>query len=101
MTNPAPFTNNIGQTINVGDKVLAVSISTNRYAGREGIYVGKSASGAPQVRRTVQVWGAYYKGTERKASWPYTKDDVEYKYVDREGVTTLPNGRVYALRVEK
>lgn len=98
MTNPVPFTNDIGQTINVGDKVLAISVSTQRFAAREGVYVGKSASGFPQVRRTLKRWGAYYKGTDTKASWPYTNDDVDYKHVGVERVGTLSLGRVYALK---
>jgi hypothetical protein len=98
MTNPVPFTNHIGQTINVGDKVLAVSVSTQSYCARDGVYVGLSASGFPQVRRNIQKWGAWYKGTETRAEWPYAVEDIDYKHVNTESVGTLLLGRVYALK---
>lgn len=103
MTNPVPFTNHIGQVINVGDKVLAVTVSAHRYRAREGIYVGKSVSGCPQVRGQLERYGAFYVekneagGHDLARGWPH-KGKVEYKKYLALTTSTLQLGRVYALK---
>ena len=89
------FTNNLGQEINPGDKVVAIAQGySHAIKERAGTYVGLSAAGSPQVRVTVVSYG-YFRpdGTRGKRSDP----DTKYAGKPVERVSTYYAGRVYKL----
>lgn len=92
------FTNNIGQTIVPGDRVLAVAQGyCHSIKAREGVFVGVSASGSPQVRCKFRVFG-YWNAEGKNVGWRGSKtQDVETGNREVERVTTLHAKRVYKL----
>lgn len=101
----APFTNEFG-TFNPGDQAIAITVSTGRVSVARVEYVGyverkvyswhekkHTTRKHAQIRRPIQKWQAFYKGTDERASWPY-KGEVEYRTLDGFAITTLQHNRL-------
>lgn len=100
-----PFTSEYG-TFNPGDAAIAITVCTGRVCVDRVVYVGYverktynwqskeyETRKYAQIRRPSKQFGAYIKGTDIRATWPYP-DDVEWRYVTREIITTLQYNRL-------
>lgn len=101
MTNPVPFTNDAGQEIFPGDRVVAVSNSSHRLQTRVATYVGCSANGSPQVllptKRSYWAWG----DTGERAKWvSFSQRNGRELVLKPEviAITTMYNGKIFALK---
>ena len=99
-----PFTNNIGQVINVGDRVICVSTGYSHQVGvREGVYTGCTVNDrgdvtSVQVLAKVNVFGRWWPDG-RRASWSDKHPDVsDYERRDIMRKSSLPRKRIYALK---
>ena len=92
------FTNSIGQTIVPGDRVLAVAQGySHAIKARDGVFVGVSAGGSPQVRCKHRVFGYWNAEGKNVGYYGSRSQKVVTEYRDVERVTTLHAGRVYKL----
>lgn len=64
-----PYTNDVGQTINVGDKVVAVTVSTQTVKMRPGTYLGQTQNGGCQVEVTDHRYETRYTDTGELVQW--------------------------------
>lgn len=101
-----PFTSEYG-TFNPGDKCIVVTVCTGRVNVARAEYVGyierphynwqtkeTGLAKYAQVRRPTSRWGAYVKGTDIPAKWPYSTEQVDYKSVEGTIVSTLQYNRL-------
>lgn len=101
-----PFTSEFG-TFNPGDSAIAVTVCTGRVNVARVEYVGyverqtynwntkqTEVQKFAQIRRPSSWWGAFWKGTDQKASWPYGDREVEYRSVDTQIITTMQYNRL-------
>ena len=101
-----PFTSEYG-TFNPGDNAVAITVCTGTVCVDRVEYVGyierakynwqtkqTEKEKFAQIRRPVSRWGAYLKGTDTPAKWPYTSEEVEYKSVAGTAITTLQHNRL-------
>lgn len=106
-----PFTNEHG-TFNPGDPCVAITVCTGRVNVERVEYVGyverrdydwnskaSVLTKYAQVRRINSKFTAFYKGTGEVAKWPYTPEDVEYRYVDKPIITTLQENRILPAQI--
>lgn len=109
------FTNSVGQTLEPGDKVVALGKSWGRISTYIGEYIGVSKSNNPQVRISTKHYMYVHKETGEEAYWPYVdttgcktwaerqelrdKEMKNWECVERYGtaIRTLQLGRVYKL----
>jgi hypothetical protein len=92
------FTNSIGQTIVPGDRVLAVVQGYSRaIKAREGVFIGVSPSGSPQVRCKHRVFGYWNAEGKNVGYYGSRSQNVATEYREVERVTTLHAKRVYKL----
>ena len=89
------YTNSLGQTIEPGDKVVAIASGySHSIKERSGTFVGLSAAGSPQVRVTIPVY-RWVKPDGTFGSW---KDgNVKRARIELERVSTYYARRVYKL----
>ena len=99
-----PFTNELGQVINVGDRVICVSTGySHQVSVREAVYTGKTVNAngkvtSVQVLAKVSVYGRWWPDG-RRASWTDNHPDVsEYERRDVMRKSALPRKRIYALK---
>lgn len=92
------FTNSIGQKIVPGDRVVGITQGYSHNIGiREGIFVGLSPAGSPQIRAKHKVFG-YWNSAGVNVGWRNSKQAgivAEHRHIER--VTTLHAKRVYKL----
>lgn len=91
-----PFTNTLGQIINVGDNVVAVTVSTQRVSMRPGQYLGQTDSGNCQVMVEGHRYETRYTDTNELVKWstfdrnrPHATNKVPYNRI-----TTLQLNRI-------
>lgn len=92
-----PFTNNIGQIINPGDRIIAVTTGySHRVSVREGTYVGMVGLNPSVVVKTSQ--GGRWDSDGRKLSWSEAQSKgVAYSFRQVDKRTTLRKSRVYKI----
>ena len=89
------YTNSVGQTIQPGDKVVAIASGySHNIHVRTGTFVGLSPSGNPQVRVTIGIY-RYVRPDGTYGNW--RDEGVKYKKVNEDRVSTYCAGRVYKL----
>lgn len=106
-----PFTNEIGQTINVGDEVLVVTMNTKCLGINKGIYLGTTDTHRVQAKVQYMDTVRYDKATNQKvdihklyyemsySDWKkYIHEDCEIRKEVAYRTTTLINNKIYALR---
>ena len=88
------FTNRIGQTLQPGDKVIAIAqCYSHSIKERSGIFVGVSPAGKPQVRVILQMY-RWQKPDGTFGAWSAGSKHVR---MDVERISTYHAGRVYKL----
>lgn len=105
MRQEVPFVNDIGQEIQVGDKVVVVTKSTQRVRSSVGVYLGLTENGNVQARVKCKVYGCFNKETNERVSWhefykaSYNdrRERFEGKYMDGERISTLQCNRIFKL----
>ena len=107
-----PFTNEIGQTINVGDEVLVVTMSTSCLGVRQGTYLGLKPSNRVQVQVPRHTYKYFHKITGELveysdlyrdfSTWEerskFIKEHLESREVVSYYTSTLNLNKIYALR---
>lgn len=98
-----PFTNDIGQVINVGDRIIAVTTGySHDVRVHEGVYLGKRLQDRSDKVRNVTVrlkrknWG-YFLPDGTVAARGHNQRGAEWKKGIVESISTLPRARIYAL----
>ena len=101
------FTNDIGQTIEPGAKIVAVTVSSHSMKSRVGTYLGMSDSGNCCIVSVMTKQSVYIfkdNGEEAK-SWNdayYQKRDkgreYEVKWLERPRKTVLFNNVIYEVK---
>lgn len=72
MTNPVPFTNDIGQTINPGDEVVIVTTGYGHQVNTaRGIYLSLKDKGGVQCIKKVKTSYYAFKDTGERVHWSY------------------------------
>lgn len=96
--NTKPFVNKLGQTINVGDQVIAVTMSTKCLAVRKGVYIGQTSTGRVKVYAEFIEQACYYTDNNEPVKWGSTYDSKrpkEWRKEPRHRVTTLVNNQIF------
>lgn len=96
--NPVDFTNNIGQVIKPGDKIICITTGySHRVQVRQGTYLGLSKSGKPSVEVLCQGAGGYWYNGKRLSTWEARNKGVQYSRRDVMQKVTLQSKRVYKI----
>jgi hypothetical protein len=93
-----PFKNDIGQTIEPGDRVVAVTTGYGHNVDvRQGVYAG-TVNGHPSVLIDVKRWG-YWDLDGKNVGWKLA-GQMHISGSHRAGTrrTTLQRDRVYAIK---
>ena len=92
-----PFTNNIGQIINPGDRIIAVTTGySHRVSVREGTYVGMVGLNPSVVVKTSQ--GGLWDSDGSQISWSEAQSKgIVYSFRQVDKRTTLRKSRVYKI----
>lgn len=101
-----PITTEYG-TFQPGDEAIAVTVCAHQVHVARVTYVGyieretynwqkKEYTKAKyaQIRRPTRKFTIFVKGTDTKAEWPYSNDEVEGRWIDGTIVTTLNDNRL-------
>ena len=96
-----PFQTKYNQTIQPGDKVIAVTMSQGHLNVRQAEYIGyveRKGNAYAQVRGLSKKWVLFVKGTNYEAKWPWSTDDTEYRAVEVERIYTLLHNRMFHIQ---
>ena len=101
-----PFVNEFNQTINVGDEVIVVTMSTKCLGINKGTYLGITDSKRVQVK--VPTYGYKWYLKETNEPFDYYKSNIPYHeklniaYAKREltgsRIITLINNKIYPIK---
>ena len=100
----APFTNELGQTINIGDRIICVSTGySHRISVREGVYTGLRINSVGEVtsvqaRVKSKIFGRWWPDG-RKASYLDNDPSIsgyEHRLVDK--LISFPRKRIFAIK---
>lgn len=101
-----PFQSEYG-TFNPGDTAIAVTVCTGNVRVARVEYVGyieretydwklkiQVVKKYAQVKRQVQRFTPFLKGTNEVAKWPYSMSDVQYRHVPGTHISTMQYNRL-------
>ncbi len=92
------YKNHLGQELNPGDRVVAIATGySHAIRIREGVFVGVSPTGNPQVRVKAKRFGYWTADGRNLGYYNRGKEPHVAEHREYERVSTLFSGRVYKL----